>query len=100
MKRNIVKGSKLVFSEGYSEKDQILEIRFKAHDGQPGHIYQYKAVSPQKYEEFRAASSAGRFILNKVKPFHDCERMDKDEAKPEAPEAESETPAPEPPAAS
>ncbi len=49
---------------GYDAPSQTLAIRFK-HGA--GAIYHYPGVSPELYQEFRAAESLGRFFGQRLK---------------------------------
>lgn len=75
MKRRIMKGSKLIFSEAYCPASKVLELRLMNHDGQPGNVYQYKDVSMETYRAFTGAASAGKFFLQHIKPKHECEKV-------------------------
>jgi hypothetical protein len=91
MKRTVVQGSKLVFSEAYDAEKKILEVRLRNHDHSPGKIYQYKGVDGIKYAGFKGAISAGRYLLTEIKPHCACERMP-DEKEIETPEAKAKAP--------
>jgi hypothetical protein len=56
MEREPVQSSNLA-TVGYDPQTEILEIEF-----QNGMIYQYFNVSPGVYDEFRTASSLGRYF--------------------------------------
>jgi len=92
MKRQIIKGSKLLFSEGYNPETRILEVRFWDHDHNPGKVYRYLNVSPETYAEWKTSPSAGKYFLSAIKPKHECERMPDAKAEAETQDTEAEAP--------
>ena len=60
--------SSLLASVGYDLEKQILELEFKSKkEGQPSSVYQYSNVTPEKYAEFMAAESQGKFFIANLK---------------------------------
>lgn len=47
---------------GYDDESQTLEVEFN-----DGGIYQYFDVPPRVYEEFRNATSPGKYLHNEIK---------------------------------
>jgi hypothetical protein len=85
MRREIVEGSNLIYSVGYSKEKQIVEIRLKDKEKKPGKIYRYLNFPPEKYKAFRAADSMGRFFLFGIKDKHECVKVEEDAHKDKAP---------------
>ena len=54
-----------VASVGYDPVEQTLEVEFKA-----GAVYQYAVVSPEKYADFMASPSKGKFLNTFIKDQH------------------------------
>ncbi len=86
MKRKPVKSS-LLSSVGYDAEKQILEVEFKSK----GRVYRYKDVPPQKVADMMLDKSIGAFFLTRIKPEHECTRIEekhdekeKDETPPQA----------------
>lgn len=78
MRREIIEGSNLIYSVGYSKEKQIIEIRLKDKDKKPGKIYRYLNFPPEKYKAFREADSMGKFFLLGIKPKHECVKVEED----------------------
>lgn len=74
--------SSLLSSVAYDKEKQILEVQFKSK----GRVYQYKDVPPEKAAAMLADKSIGGFFLAKIKPEHECTRIEEKEesAPPEA----------------
>lgn len=69
MDREPVK-SRSVASVGYNDLSETLEIEFRN-----GSLYRYHGVREQTYFDLMAASSIGRFVNYKIKPFLPYERI-------------------------
>ena len=55
---------------GYDPETQVLEVGFLS-----GSVYQYFSVPPDVHEEFMNASSMGKFLNQRIKPFYAFSRV-------------------------
>jgi hypothetical protein len=60
--------SGLIKAIGFDPEKQELQVEFKNHKpDQPVKVYSYTPFTPERYAEFRAAESLGKFFLKTVK---------------------------------
>lgn len=69
MKRERLDSSSLA-SAGYDPAAHVLEVEFRN-----GGVYQYLEVEDDEYEEFRRASSKGRYLNREIKPVHPSRKL-------------------------
>ena len=65
-----VSGSSNVFSVGYDGASKTMEVRFKDKAEDPGDLYRYEDVSPEKYQALMASPSKGKHIHTSIKGAH------------------------------
>lgn len=69
MKR-IPSTSSNIASHGHDPETNTMEIEFKS-----GGTYQYKDVSPEKYEEFKSSDSHGSFFHHNIRNQHHTTKL-------------------------
>lgn len=55
----------------YAKKEKVLQVKFLS-----GTVYEYKDVPQEKFEEFLAAPSAGKYLNFWIKDIYDCDLME------------------------
>jgi KTSC domain-containing protein len=64
--------SSVIVAIGYDEEAETLEVELVS-----GTIYRYYGVDPDVYEDFRAASSKGRFFNRYIKDAYPWENVER-----------------------
>lgn len=61
--------SSQLFSFGHDAESNTLAIRFhpKKNSDEPGAVYHYANVTPEKFAEFQASESLGSYFINNIK---------------------------------
>lgn len=78
VKRNISKAvllavaSSQIAAIGYTETDQVLTIQFPSKGDKPAGVYQYANFPLEKFNEFQAAESKGKFFGANIKSSPDA----------------------------
>ena len=64
-------GSSNVDSIGYDATEQVLRVKFIRGD-----VYDYKDVPAIEFEQFKSASSVGKYLAQNIKGKYSYERID------------------------
>jgi KTSC domain len=60
--------SSLIAARGYSPETRTLELEFHGNKPDlPKKVYRYTPFTPERWAEFKAADSVGRYFLQKIK---------------------------------
>lgn len=65
--------STMIKSVEYDKANKSFKVQFHT-----GKTYEYKNVSPAKFNKFMAAESKGKFLNTKIKPKHEFSQMEKE----------------------
>ena len=79
-----------VDSIAWDPDTQELQVKFLPHkDDEPGRCYSYAAVPRDKYEEFLAADSIGKYFSTFIRACYESHRIDTPKERHEEKEAKA-----------